>query len=241
MNRNKFLHNDFLYYYIFRRAGFSGNGYLELPSQSLRKRANTGLVFRTLQPDCLLLLAAYPPEVLEDYDAKDIKGNYSMSLIDGQLQVWINSGRSFIKMYSNASQLNDGELHVINLIKTGRRLELMVDDERQDVRNLSGSPSLVSLPNEAGGLYIGGAPSHESYATLAPTFTKLQGAVRDVVFNNRTINFNDALTFANVQIGRNGPAMGSVNGALYDVLLKTEPMIGKSFTASPEGCKRVSC
>lgn len=223
-----------------RRAGFAGNGYLELPSQSLRKRANTGLVFRTLQPDCLLMLAAYPPEVLDDYDAKDIKGNYSISLIDGQLQVWINSGRSFIKMYSNVSQLNDGELHVINLIKTGRRFELMVDDEQQDVRSLSGSPSLVSLPQEAGGLYIGGAPSHESFMALAPTFTKLEGAVRDVVFNNRTINFNDALTFANVQIGRNGPLMGSINGALYDVLLKTEPMIGKSFTASPEGCKRVS-
>ncbi|KRF77830.1 laminin subunit alpha lam-3 isoform X2 [Drosophila virilis] len=220
------------------KAGFTGNGYLELPSQSLRKRANTGLVFRTLQADCLLLLAAYPPEVLADYDDKDIKGNYSMSLVDGQLQVWINSGRSFIKMFSNASQLNDGELHVINLIKTGRRLELMVDDELQEVRSLTGTPSLVSLPQEAGGLYIGGAPPHEIYTPLAPTFVKLEGAVRDVVFNNRTINFNDALTFANVQIGRNGPVMGSLKGALYDVLLKTEPMIGKSFTASPEGCKR---
>ncbi|ALC39660.1 wb, partial [Drosophila busckii] len=221
------------------KAGFSGNGYLELPSQTLRKRANTGLVFRTLQPDCLLLLAAYPPEVLSDYDAKDIKGNYSMSLIDGQLQVWINSGRSFVKLHSNKSQLNDGELHVINLIKTGRKLELMVDDELQDVRSLSGSPSLVSLPQEAGGLYIGGAPEYESYAPLAPTFVKLAGAVRDVVFNNRTVNFNDALTFSNVQIGRNGPVMGSLSGGLYDVLLKTEPMIGKSFTASPEGCKRI--
>ncbi|XP_060666589.1 laminin subunit alpha lam-3 isoform X2 [Drosophila nasuta] len=221
------------------KAGFSGNGYLELPSQSLRKRANTGLVFRTLQPDCLLLLAAYPPEVLADYDAKDIKGNYSMSLIDGQLHVWVNSGRSFVKLSSNSSQLNDGELHVINLIKTGRRLELMVDDEQQDVRTLTGSPSLVSLPQDAGGLYIGGAPPHESYTPLAPTFIKLEGAVRDVVFNNRTINFNDALTFANVQIGRNGPVMGSLKGGIYDVLLKTEPMIGKSFTASPEGCKRI--
>ncbi|XP_030080568.1 laminin subunit alpha-1 [Drosophila hydei] len=221
------------------KAGFSGNGYLELPSQSLRKRAHAAIVFRTLQADCLLLLAAYPPEVLADYDAKDIKGNYSMSLVDGQLQVWINSGRSFIKMFSNDSHLNDGELHVINLIKTGRRLELMVDDELQEVRTLTGTPSFISLPQDAGGLYIGGAPPHEMYTPLAPTFVKLEGAVRDVVFNNRTINFNDALTFVNVQIGRNGPVMGSPKGALYDVLLKTEPMIGKSFTASPEGCKRI--
>ncbi|KAH8251255.1 hypothetical protein KR032_004153 [Drosophila birchii] len=221
------------------KAGFSGNGYLELPSQSLRKRSNTGLVFRTLQPDCLLLLAAYPPEVLADYDAKDIKGNYSMSLVDGQLHVWVNSGRSFIKMSSNFSQLNDGELHVVNLIKTGRRLELMVDDELQEVRSLTGNPTVVSLPRDTGGLYIGGAPPHDSYTPLAPTFVNLEGAIRDVVFNNRTVNFNDALTFANVQIGRNGPLMGSLKGGLYDVLLKTEPMIGKSFTASPEGCKRI--
>ncbi|KAH8324869.1 hypothetical protein KR074_009874 [Drosophila pseudoananassae] len=224
---------------MFTKAGFSGNGYLELPSQSLRKRSNTALVFRTLQPDCLLLLAAYPPEVQEDYDSKDIKGNYSMSLVDGQLNVWVNSGRSIVKMYSNFSQLNDGEFHVINLVKTGRKLELMVDDELQEVRSLTGSPTVISLPHDSGGLYIGGAPRHESYTPLAPTFVNLEGAIRDVVFNNRTVNFNEALTFANVQIGRNGPLMGSLKSGLYDVLLKTEPMIGKSFTASPEGCKRI--
>lgn len=220
------------------RAGFTGQGYIELPSQSLRKRANTGFVFRTLQPDCILLLSAYPPEVNEDYDAKDIKGNYSISLIDGHLQVWINSGRSFIQMHSNVS-LNDGEFHVVNLLKNGRKFELMVDDELQVSKNLMNSPTLVSMPRDAGGLYIGGSPPYEEYTPLAPTFIKLEGAVRDVVFNNRTLNFNQALSFVNVQIGRNGPAMGSVNG-LSDILLKTEPMIGKSFTAAPEGCKRVS-
>ncbi|TMW53859.1 hypothetical protein DOY81_001030 [Sarcophaga bullata] len=219
------------------KAGFTGQGYIELASQSLRKRANAGFVFRTLQPDCLLLLAAYPPEVNDDYDAKDLKGNYSISLIDGHLQVWINSGRSFIQLQSNVS-LNDGEFHVVNLLKNGRKFELMVDDELQVSKNLMGSPTLVSMPRDAGGLYIGGAPPYEDYTPLAPTFIKLEGAVRDVVFNNRTLNFNQALSFVNVQIGRNGPAMGSVNG-LSDILLKTEPMIGKSFTAAPEGCKRV--
>ncbi|XP_030377128.1 laminin subunit alpha-1 [Scaptodrosophila lebanonensis] len=222
------------------KAGFTGNGYLELPSQTLRKRANMGLVFRTQQPDCLLLLSAYPPEVLADYDEKDIRGNYSISLVDGQLQVWLHTGRSFVKMFSNSSQLNDGELHVINLIKTGRKLELMVDDELQDVRSLSGTPTVIGMPRDAGGLYIGGAPPHEIFTPLAPTFIKLEGAVRDVVFNNRTINFNDALAVTNVQIGRNGPLMGSsLKGDLYDVLLKTEPILTNSFTPLPEGCKRI--
>lgn len=220
------------------RAGFAGQGYIELPSQSLRKRANAGFVFRTLQSDCLLLLAAYPPEVADDYDAKDIKGNYSISLVDGHLQVWINSGRSFIKLSSNVT-LNDGEFHVVNLLKNGRKFDLMIDDELQETKNLQGSPTLVSMPREAGGLYIGGAPPYDEYTPLAPTFNKLEGAIRDVVFNNRTVNFNQALSFVNAQIGRNGPAMGSING-LSDILMKTEPMIGKSFTAAPEGCKRVS-
>ncbi|XP_028895887.2 laminin subunit alpha-1 isoform X3 [Zeugodacus cucurbitae] len=222
---------------IITKAGFTGQGYIELPSQSLRKRANTGFVFRTLQSDCLLLLSAYPPEVAEDYDDKDIKGNYSISLIDGHLQVWINSGRSLLKIISN-NTLNDGEFHVVNLIKTGRKFELMVDDELQDTKSLTGAPTLVSMPRDAGGLYIGGAPPYEEFTPLAPTFIKLEGAIRDVVFNNHTVNLNQAIAFSNVQIGRNGPAMGTVNG-LIDVLLKTEPMIGKSFTASPEGCLRV--
>uniref|UniRef100_A0A1B0BIW7 Laminin subunit alpha-1 n=1 Tax=Glossina palpalis gambiensis TaxID=67801 RepID=A0A1B0BIW7_9MUSC len=219
------------------KAGFIGQGYLEMPSQSLRKRASTAFVFRTLQKDCLLMLAAYPPEVQDDYDSKDIKGNYSVSLIGGHLHVWINSGRSLIKLLSNVT-LNDGEFHLVNLLKNGRKFELIVDDEPQDSKNLMGSPTVVGMPRDAGGLYIGGAPSYEEYIPLAPTFTKLEGALRDVVFNNRTLNFNQAVRFANVQIGRNGPIMGSVNG-LNDILLKTEPMIGKSFTAAPEGCKRV--
>lgn len=184
------------------------------------------------------MLSAYSPDVSEDYDDKDIKGNYSISLIDGHLQVWINSGRSVLKIISN-NTLNDGEFHVVNLIKTGRKFELMVDDELQDTKSLTGAPTLVSMPRDAGGLYIGGAPSYEEYTPLAPTFIKLEGAIRDVVFNNHTVNLNQAVAFSNVQIGRNGPPMGTVNG-LNDVLLKTEPMIGKSFTASPEGCLRVS-
>jgi len=107
-------------------------------------------VFRTLQPDCLLLLAAYPPEILADYDAKDIKGNFSISLVDGQLHVWVNSGRSFVKMSSNSSQMNDGEFHVVNLIKTGRKLELMVDDELQETRNLNGNPTVARHFNGLG-------------------------------------------------------------------------------------------
>ncbi|XP_023158823.1 laminin subunit alpha-1 isoform X2 [Ceratitis capitata] len=221
---------------IITKAGFTGQGYIELPSHSLRKRANTGFVFRTLQPDCLLLLSAYPPEVAEDYDEKDIKGNYSVSLIDGHLQVWVNSGRGLLKMSSN-NTLNDGEFHVVNLIKTSRKFELMLDDELQDTKSLTGTPTLVSMPRDAGGLYIGGAPPYEEYTPLAPTFIKLEGAIRDVVFNNHTINLNQAVAFSNVQVGRNGPPMGTVNG-VFDVLLKTEPMIAKSFTASPERCLR---
>ena len=152
--------------------------------------------------------------------------------------MWINSGKSLIKLSSNIT-LNDGEYHVINLIKTGRKFELLIDDEVQDLKALSGSPTLVSMPRDAGGLYIGGAPAHEEFTPLAPTFIKLEGSVRDVVFNNHTINLNQALSFADVQIGRNGPHMGSVKGQ-FDGFLKTEPMIGKSFTAAPEGCLRVS-
>lgn len=230
---------EILFKYNFtNRAGFTGHGYIELPSQSLRKRSNVGLVFRTLQSDCLLMLSAYPPEVADDYDAKDLQGNYSISLINGHLHVWVNSGKSIIKMFSNMT-LNDGEFHVVNLIKTGRKFELMIDDELQDIKSLNGSPTLVSMPRDAGGLYIGGAPSHEEFTPLAPTFIKLEGSVRDVVFNNHTINFNQALSFADVQIGRNGPLMGNIKGQ-FDGFLKTEPMIGKSFTAAPEGCLRVS-
>lgn len=205
----------------------------------MRKRANFGVVFRTLQANCLILLAAFPPSVSSDeieFDQKEIRGNYSLALYEGRAYVWVNAGSETLELKSNIS-LNDGEYHVIIVQKSGRKFELRIDDETQAVNSFVSQPFVINMPEERGGLYFGAVPDFPEYDYLAKAFEPFEGAIKDVVFNNHTIYFNDFRNFSNIQMGRSGPAMG-YQSALNNIM-KTEP-ISKSFTAVPEGCHRVS-
>lgn len=206
-------------------------------SHSLKKRGNLGMVFKTLQPDCVILLAAYPPN-LEDFDAKDIRGNYSVSLIEGKVVVWANSGRGRIELLSNET-VNDGEFHVLSLMKSGRRLELRIDDSFNDAESLPEQPYTINLPEVSGGLFIGGIPNVTEFESLVPTVERFEGTIQDLVFNNHTINLFDAIALEKVHLGRPGPQMGMSLGSYSNMLMKTEP-IAKSFTPTPEGCQKVS-
>lgn len=106
------------------------------------------------------------------------------------------------------------------------------------IKSIQLTPSIVNMPKDAGGLYLGGAPDYLGYKLVSPTLIGLEGSIQDVVINNKTISFSDMKNFKNVHIGRSGPIMGSINGGI-DIFLKTEP-IGKSFASSGEGCQRVS-
>ena len=205
---------------------------MELPSHSLRKRSNFGFVFRTLQPDVLLLLSAYTPQSSTDFDVKDVKGNYSVSLMSGKTEVWIDNGKEKIELRSNLT-LNDGEYHVVTVSKTGRKFELRINDEVQSKNFFTVSPAVVNMPGVVGGLFLGGAPSFPEFDTLTPTFTALEGAMKNLVFNNATISFEEVLHFKNVHMGGTGPEMGGT------IPMKTEA-IKSSFKESKEGCHRVS-
>jgi laminin, alpha 1/2 len=219
---------------VITKAGFYGNGYLELPSHSLKKRANFGFVFRTLQPDCLLMFSGYPPQTLDDYDEKDIRGNFSVSLINGHIHVWIVAGKGRVELESNLT-LNDGEFHVVNINKMGRKFELRINDKLELVRSLSATPAQIISPEEFGGLFLGGVPDFPEFDNMAPTLSGLKGAIKDVVFNNRSISFDSVLNFKNVHIGGLGPIMGTS----FDQEIKTEP-VGPKFRENTEGCQRVS-
>jgi laminin, alpha 1/2 len=217
------------------KAGFNGNGYVELPSHSLRKRANFAFVFRTLQSDALLLFSGFPPQTIADYDSKDVRGNFSVSLVNGHIHVWVDAGKGRVELESNLT-LNDGEFHVVNVNKIGRKFELRINDDLQTTKTLSATPALVNSPEDFGGLFLGGVPEFPEFDNLAPTFNGLQGAIKDVVFNNKTVSFNDVMSFKNVHIGGLGPSMGLGS----PLLMKTEP-IGQKFKEATEGCQRVSC
>lgn len=220
---------------IINKAGFNGNGYVELPSHSLRKRANFGFVFRTLQPECLLLFSGFPPQSTSDLDSKDVQGNYSVSLMNGHIHVWVDAGKGKVELQSNLT-LNDGEYHVVNVNKIGRRFELRINDKLEATKSLPAIPTLVNSPEDSGGLFLGGVPEFPEFDNLVPTLRGLEGAIKDVVFNNKTISFIQVMSFKNVHMGGVGPAMGTPSKNN----MKTEP-ISHKFKETTEGCQRVSC
>lgn len=221
------------------RAGFNAAGYMELPNQSLRKRANIGFVFQTLQPDALLILAGTPRHELANnyYDEKDVRANYSISLTNGRLHFWVHSGRDRIEMVSN-NTLNDGEYHTVNVIKAHRKFELRVDDEFQTSKSLTSQPFSINMIEDAGGFFVGGIPPSAEYIDLTEKLQPLRGTIKDLVVNNQTVSFGNTVNHTRVEIGRNGPTMGNPKLS-SELLMKTEP-ISKSFTAVGEGCHRVS-
>lgn len=220
-------------------AGFYGNGFLELPNHSLRKRANVGFVFRTLQPDALILLSVISQQEMANnyYDEKDLRSNYSFALMSGRIVFWADAGRGRIELISN-NTLSDGAWHTVNVLKVGRKFELRVDDEYQMSKSLSSQPFVISMIEGSGGFYVGGIPNVPEYTSLADKLDAFHGTLKDFVVNNQTISFNDLLNAKNVDVGRDGPKLGH-HEAYNEMLMKTEP-ISKSFNAAPEGCHRVS-
>lgn len=147
--------------------------------------------------------------------------------------VWINPGRGNLTLISN-NTFNDGEFHVLSLIKNIRKIELRVDDEVEALGTLpSTTPTGIDMPGEEGGLYFGGIPEIPDYDDIVPTSIRFNGTITDVVFNNRTISFHQTLNFTKVKLGRFGPQMGSLND------YKRRGRIG-NFKETPEGCQRVS-
>jgi laminin alpha 1/2 len=150
--------------------------------------------------------------------------------MNGRIHVWVDAGKGRVELESNLT-LNDGEYHVISVSKAGRRFELRINDELQSTKTLSATPALVNMPEESGGLFLGGAPDFPEFDELSPTFIGLIGSIKNIVFNNRTISYDRALSFKNVHMGGDGPQMG---GAAVQMM---EPQ--KIFKDDQEGCQRV--
>ncbi|KAL1124511.1 hypothetical protein AAG570_001137 [Ranatra chinensis] len=197
-------------------AGFYGNGYLELPSQTLKKKANFGFVFSTRRHDALLMLSTFEglgsyledkEEVTNLVEQEERKlSYYSVSLRRGQVDVRLNGGRGEVRLASVGPDLADAAAHSVSVSKLGRRLELRVDDHLEATALLpaeGGAP--VRAPGPQGGLYFGGLPPH--FNTTGRTFSAVPfvGTIKDAIFNDMILGFNDAVAFKEVTIGRYGP------------------------------------
>ncbi|XP_069690531.1 laminin subunit alpha-2 isoform X2 [Periplaneta americana] len=213
------------------KASFYGRGFLQLQSLSLERRnASFGFVFRTLQHNALLMLTSFrDPEPGQNF--------YSVSLIGGHLNVQVDAGRGTVTL-SSQKAFNDGKFHSLSVTKTGRRLELRVDDELQDTAVLPKGATVVHAPGSSGGLYFGGIPGNFSNSHLAATTIPLIGAIKDAIFNDRLLQMDHPISFEHVGIGR----LDGISDARNYVTGIPSPSIlllpGREDSNVPEGCHK---
>lgn len=110
-----------------------------------------------------------------------------MALREGRVEFVVNVGTKDTKLISRAdTNYNDGQFHAINVIKTGKRLELRVDDMIQAIGFMEeNGSSRVQAAGAVGGLFLGGVPSDIVFNVSFVPDTFFFGTIKDVIFDDR--------------------------------------------------------
>ncbi|XP_068083310.1 laminin subunit alpha-1 [Anabrus simplex] len=198
-------------------VSFQGRGYLHMESHPLKKKKSSfEFVFRTLQPNTFLMLTTSD------------EGYYSASLQDGHVVIYVGIRENRTVIESNSSY-TDGQMHAVSVTKSGRKLELRVDEKAEGTGILSDGEYSIKVAGKAGGLFFGGVPHTMSVNHMVASTQPLVGAIKDVIFNNHLIKFDEPIAFEHAAIGRLGP-----EPSLED------PDFPPSLPAPPSECHKVA-
>ncbi|XP_067126672.1 LOW QUALITY PROTEIN: laminin subunit alpha lam-3-like [Centruroides vittatus] len=178
-------------------ASFRGTGYLELKGQPLPQDSSFGFSFQTNQKDALLLLSVFERKRSPDNRQKHY---YFIAIIDGKLEVKVNSGNDISEMSSDVT-INDGEYHTVTLIKRKRNISMRIDDEEVSHLRLPKGIRDIEATSE-GRLYFGGIPPDFEVDSDIASRPRFHGTIKDAIFNDKLLNFNEPLRFEGVGIGR---------------------------------------
>lgn len=180
-------------------AGFLGQGFVELPSHVLRRDSSFGFTFQTMEADALLMVSTFIGQPLPP-GGEHPPDFYSVSLVEGHLDIRLNGGGESRRMIS-AAKFNDGRLHAFFVIKERYRMTLKVDDAEVNTTRLDRSSQVVVGP-DTGGLYFGGVPDDIDIVSMVGTSRPLKGCIQDVIVNNKVVSFSRPVRFQEVYIGR---------------------------------------
>ncbi|XP_076751939.1 wing blister [Xylocopa sonorina] len=220
-----------------RIVGFYGDGYLQYSAYTLRK-STLSFSFRTMQDEAVLLLSTFEgqeehmPNIRHMNDESNKKSYYSICVINGQVQVRLNSGRGELVLQTNDT-FNDGRYHSVTVIKKRKDVELRIDDAYQSAGKLP-TGAAIKAPEGNGGLFFGGLPVLINNTNMIATTTPLYGAIKDAIFNDEIIRFDKAISFEHALIGRAGPSMGKDPPAYTP-----SASLSRGMSTQPEGCQKV--
>ncbi len=107
--------------------------------------------------------------------------------MEGRVELIVNAGNGATRLVSKTdTHYNDGQWHSMTLLKTGKRLELYVDDVMQTVDFMEEEGfGTVHAAGVVGGLFFGGLPADINLNTSVVSHVSFVGTIRDVIFNDR--------------------------------------------------------
>ncbi|XP_074102845.1 wing blister [Cotesia typhae] len=218
-------------------VGFYGDGYLEHRSWPLKKiHSAVSFSFRTMQPDAALLLSTFQGQ--EDRfniinDNEDVNKNiyYSVAIVEGHVQVRVNAGKGEVVLQSN-NTYNDGKYHAVSFLKRRKEIELRIDDAYQGSGKLPSGAAVRA--RDFGGLFFGGLPALINNTEMIGSSIPLYGAIKDAVFNDEVVRFDEAVAFDHALLGRAGPVMGKDPPSYTP-----SASLSRGLNTQPEGCQKV--
>ncbi|XP_055956666.1 laminin subunit alpha-2 isoform X2 [Patella vulgata] len=174
-----------------RTIGFYGDGYSMYEGQSLISGdTDISVSFVTKKPDALLLLSTDIPQL----------NYYSLSVKNGIIIAQFTVDSVGVSLVSNYS-FNDGFLHNIGIIKSGRRVALMVNDEKHMERRLPSGATAIVIGAD-GSLYLGGTQRGFTVGSNVPTTQKLDGCLSNIIINGGLIALDKPKQYERADIGR---------------------------------------
>ena len=102
----------------------------------------------------------------------------------------MSAGKGETRLRSRSDiNYSDEQYHALSVIKTGKRLELRVDDVIQAVGFMEDDgSSTIQAPGKVGGLFFGGIPSDFTVNSSSILISPLIGTIKDVIFNDKYVD-----------------------------------------------------
>ncbi|KAF9819861.1 hypothetical protein SFRURICE_004215 [Spodoptera frugiperda] len=178
-----------------RSAIVSGEGYIELPSPSLRRKCEVGVSFSARAQAGVLL-----------YRAPDAPGGghyLALVLVAGELELVAAAGKAEIRLRTNGTRFDDGRMYTVTIIRSHKQLELWVDDEQLARGALPGG----AYPPKPGGLFLAGVRGITHPGIPLESF---KGTIADFIVDSELIGLETAVSWHGAQLGRAEEGTGSV-------------------------------
>ncbi|KAK7483025.1 hypothetical protein BaRGS_00025688, partial [Batillaria attramentaria] len=174
------------------RHSFDGNSFAMYPTLEQCEDSQTSIEFITTQDDGLLLYNGPIAEVVGDQPRDFI----TLQLVSGYPVLYIDHGSGHLRLSLNSIKLSDGAWHRIDILRTGRNVEMIQDSCKDAVTTsqpfpdttncrVSGeTPGVNSFLNVATLLQLGGRSFSPSYQPNIGT-AGFNGCVRNLRHNNK--------------------------------------------------------